>query len=176
MIDLVAGKFALFSKWASYLGPFALLMLRLGWGWEMLESGYGHLTHIQSTVDFFVSLHIPFPKANVIISGSTEMVGGALMMLGLAARLISIPLLFNFLVAILTASHDNVVHIFSQDFSKIVDDTAYPFVMTSLVILAFGPGLFSIDGILRATAFRKFFPESARDVTAPGFDPVMPQL
>jgi putative oxidoreductase len=148
-------------------------MLRLSWGWEMLESGYGHLTHIQDTTNFFISLHIPFPKANVIISASIELIGGALMMLGLAARLISIPLLFNFFVAIVTASHDNVVHIFTQDISKIVDDTAYPFLMTSLIILAFGPGLFSIDGVLRATVFKDYF-RPQDDVR--GFSPVMPRM
>jgi putative oxidoreductase len=173
MFDSLVKIYALFLKWTSFLAPFALLMLRLSWGWEMLESGYGHLTHIHATTDFFMSLHIPFPRANVIISGSTELIGGALMMLGLAARLISIPLLFNFLVAILTASHDNVVHLFTQDYSKIVDDTAYPFVVTSLIILAFGPGLFSIDGILRVTLFEKYL---HRQDSSPGFSVVTPSL
>jgi putative oxidoreductase len=171
MFDSLASVYERFSKWASCLGPFALLILRLGWGWEMIESGHGHLTHIQATTDFFTSLHIPFPRANVIISGSTELVGGILLVLGLGARLISIPLGFNFLVAILTASKDNVMHFFSQNPSKIVDDTAYPFLITSLIILAFGPGLFSIDGILKATLF-----DPKRKNEARGLSPVMPRM
>jgi len=155
MIDLVAGLYRKLVVYGTFLAPVALLLLRLGWGWELIESGYGHLTHIDQTVGFFESLHIPFPKANVIISGSTELVGGVLLMLGLAARAICIPLFFNFCVAYATASRDNVMHIFSQDPAKIVDDTAYPFLITSLIILSLGPGLISIDALLKRTIFRR---------------------
>ncbi len=156
MIAFLAGLYRRLVIYSAFFAPLALLLLRLGWGWELIESGYGHLTHLPDTVSYFNSLHIPYPKINAIVSGSTEFVGGVLLMLGLGARAICIPLFFNFCVAFATASHDNVVHIFSQDASKIVDDTAYPFLITSLVILTIGPGLFSLDAILQRTIFKRY--------------------
>ncbi len=132
----------------SYLQPFILLLIRLAWGWELAESGYGHLTHVAETVKNFTDWGIPFPTPNVYLSGSMELVGGVLLMLGLCARLISIPLFFNFCVAYLTASRDTVTHLFSQDPSKFIDDAAFPFLVTSLLILAFGPGKISLDAVL----------------------------
>jgi putative oxidoreductase len=156
MIDFIARAYRILIKSAVYLAPFVLLLIRAGWGWEMFEAGRGHLTHLDQTASFFASLHIPAPRASAMISGTTETVGGALLMVGLAARLIAIPLAFNFLVAILTASSDNVKLIFNQDFSKIVDDTAFPLLIASLVILAFGPGLFSLDALLKKTVMKKY--------------------
>jgi putative oxidoreductase len=151
-----------------YVLPVVLLLMRLGWGWELFESGRGHLQHFDQTVSFFRDLHIPAPELNVRISASTEMVGGILWMLGFGTRLISIPLFFNFCVAYLTASRDNLVHLFSPGssgadfatrFDKIVDDSAFPFLMLSLVLIAVGPGLISIDGLLKKTVFGKHDPQ-----------------
>ncbi len=89
------------------------------------------------------------------ISGTTELVGGILLMLGLFSRLISIPLLFNFCVAYLTASHvalKELVHFSPDDF---VSDAAFPFLITSLIILAFGPGKISLDYLLEKTCCKK---------------------
>jgi putative oxidoreductase len=119
----------------------ALLLVRLAWGFQLYESGWGHLTHVGKTAQFFQSLHIPFPVANVYISGATEFVGGILLMLGLFSRLVSIPLLFNFCVAYLTASPGAVrelLHLQKPD--DFINDSAFPFLVTSLLILAFGPG------------------------------------
>jgi putative oxidoreductase len=135
--------------------PVALLVIRLAWGWELVESGHAHLTHLQDTADFFASIHIPMPRANAIISGCTEMVGGILWMSGLATRLISIPLFFNFCVAYLTASRDKVIHLFQQDPSNFIDDSAFPFLVTSLLLLGAGPGIISIDGLVKSLCCKK---------------------
>ena len=37
----------------------------------------------------------------------------------------------------------------TANYSKIVDDTAYPILIMALILFAFGPGLFSIDGVLK---------------------------
>jgi putative oxidoreductase len=129
--------------------PVVLLLIRLAWGWELVESGFGHLSHLQQTTEFFASLKIPAPQANAVLSGTTEMVGGILWMLGLGARVISVPLLINFCVAYLTASRDKVLHLFTQDPSNFIDDTAFPFLITSLAMIAFGAGAISIDALIK---------------------------
>ncbi|HWZ95832.1 MAG TPA: DoxX family protein, partial [Opitutaceae bacterium] len=114
------------------------------------------LTNVGKTADFFTSLHIPFPVANVYISGTTELVGGILLMLGLFSRLISVPLLFNFCVAYLTASQGAVkelLHFKNPD--DFINDSAFPFLVTSLLILAFGPGKISLDYLLEKLCGKK---------------------
>jgi len=150
-----AGAYGLLVRAGAWVLPVALLVIRLAWGWELVESGHGHLTHLQDTTDFFASIHIPMPRANAIICGCTEMIGGICWMSGLATRLISIPLFFNFCVAYLTASRDKVIHFFQQDPSNFIDDSAFPFLVTSLLLIATGPGIISIDGLVKSLCCKK---------------------
>ncbi len=139
-------------RFGRILAPIVLLLIRLSWGWELAESGHGHLAHLDKTTDFFASLHIPAPCANAVVCGTTELVGGVLVMAGLGARLVALPLIFNFCVAFLTDAHDQVVHVLSNP-DGVVDYAAFPFLMMALIMLAFGPGVISVDGILKHTAF-----------------------
>lgn len=143
---------------ASYFQSPVLLLLRLTWGWELFQSGHGHLTHVQKTVEAFEGWGVPFPHLNVYISGVTELVGGSLLMLGLATRLISLPLVFNFIVAIIAASRSDIAAAFHDGvlvgWDKIIDDTAFPMLILALVMLAFGPGKVSGDYLLARTVWR----------------------
>jgi len=149
---------------SQHLTPAVLLVFRLAWGWELFESGRAHLGNVPAMVERFQSWGVPLPHLNVYISAYTEMFGGVLLMAGLASRLISIPLFFNFCVAYLTASHDTVVNFFHQDPSNFIDDTAFPFLITSLLILAVGPGFISIDGFLKYMMCRRPKATAGRDV------------
>jgi putative oxidoreductase len=144
-----------------YLQSAVLLLFRFSYGWEMYLSGYRHLHAVDNMVSNFQDWGVPFPRFNVYVSGFTELTGGILLMLGLATRLISIPLVFNFLVAILTASKMKVQQaLLGGDHLKayneghlggleaIVDDTAFPFLMTSLATLVLGAGKVSIDHLI----------------------------
>lgn len=169
--NIVVRGYSTLTRTADYLQSAVLLLCRLAWGWEMYLSGHSHLfLHFKATVDNFISWNIPMPTANVYISGITEMVGGILLMLGLATRLISIPLVGNFVVAILTAGADSVKQflvggqILKPDaygpgrlpgLQAIIDDTAFPFMMISLLLLAFGPGKASIDYLIKRFVFPK---------------------
>jgi putative oxidoreductase len=137
-----------------YFAPFVLLAIRLTWGWELFESGMGHLNHLDKTTAFFESLHIPFPHANAVMCGTTELTGGILFMSGLASRLIAIPVFFNFCVAYATDAPDTVKHIFT-DPDKFIDYAAFPFLITALIMIAFGPGILSLDEVLKRTLFDK---------------------
>ena len=61
--------------------PF-LLIMRLYWGWQFAVTGWGKLTHLDRTAGFFANLHIPMPKLNAMLAGSTECFGGLLLLLG----------------------------------------------------------------------------------------------
>ena len=152
-ITIVPKANYLLTQTGSKLQSFVLLALRVTWGWELLESGYGHLTHVQKTVEAFQSWGVPLPTLNVYISGSTEMIGGALLILGLATRFIALPLVFNFLVAYATASRSTLTQLFFgpnrlEAYDKFIDDSAFPMLILSLAMLAFGPGKFALDHLL----------------------------
>ena len=97
-----------FSTTATYLQSAVLLIIRLFFGYELVITATGHLHHVPDMVKNFTDWGVPLPKLNVYISAYTELIGGWLLIVGLAARLISVPLVFNFIVAYLTASKDTV--------------------------------------------------------------------
>ena len=140
------------NKWQS---PF-LLFIRLYIGYQCIISGWAHLHHIPDTAKFFASLHIPFPELNVVVSATTELFGGALLIVGFASRPVALVLTFNFIVAMLTVQLSNYHSSFNElgaqiwkDQSPILGDTAFPFLAVALIVLIFGPGWLSIDGLIR---------------------------
>jgi putative oxidoreductase len=139
---------------ASLLQSPLLLVIRLYWGWQFFQTGRGKLMHIDKVTEFFRSLHIPFPAFNVYLAGGTECFGGLLLAAGLASRLVSLPLIFVTLIAYLTAEIDSVKHIFS-DPDKFVSAAPFLFMLACVIVLVFGPGVFSVDWLLARTFFRK---------------------
>ncbi len=136
-----------FSDLASYLQSPFLLVIRLYWGWQFFLTGKGKLEHLDKITEFFTGLGIPFPGANAAFVGFTECAGGLLLIFGLAARLISIPLTILLTVAYLTADLEAVKSLFS-DPEKFLAADPFLFLLTVIIILAFGPGKFSLDALL----------------------------
>lgn len=124
-----------------------LLVLRLMFGWQLFQTGKGKLENIDRFTDFLTHLHVPMPHANAYFVASLECVGGLLLLVGLASRLISIPLTINFIVAYLTADHEAVVNFF-KDQDAFTSAAPFLFLLVSLIVLAFGPGFFSIDEVI----------------------------
>src|SRR3954447_18793461 len=92
-------------------------------------------------------MHIPMPVANAYFVASLECVGGLLLILGLVSRLICIPLVINFIVAYLTADLDSVKG-FIKDQDAFTNAAPFLYLLVSLIVLAFGPGIFSLDALI----------------------------
>ena len=135
---------------ASFLQSPLLLVIRLYWGILFARTGWGKLMNLDKTAGFFESLHIPMPKLNAIMAGSTECFGGALLALGLFARPASLPLIGTMLVAYYTADREALMAI-TSDPDKFVTAAPFLFLLASLIVLAFGPGKLSLDALF----FRK---------------------
>ena len=146
--DLCIGLYAKFRRGASSLQSPLLLLVRLYWGWQFAQSGWGRLHHIPQATQFFASLHIPFPEANVVFVSSLEFVGGILLILGLVSRIIGLLLAIDMIVAYLTSDMEALHSIFS-DPGKFYNADPYTFLFASLLILIFGPGRFALDWLLR---------------------------
>jgi putative oxidoreductase len=138
---------ALYLLWTALLdrlrSPF-LLLIRLYWGWGFLQAGWGKLSNLSQPTDYFQSLGIPFPHANAILASTTETLGGLCLLLGFASRIATVPLLGVMAVAYLTAEHDALVAVWS-DPDKFTGATPFLFAFACLIVLLFGPGLFSLD-------------------------------
>jgi len=124
-----------------------LLLIRLYWGWGFFQTGKGKLSNIAQPTQFFQSLGIPFPHAQAILVGTTECIGGLLLLLGLLSRLASIPLTILLIVAYLTADIALVKNILG-DPDKFLTADEFLFLFVVLLVLLFGPGKFSIDWLL----------------------------
>ncbi len=139
----------------SYLECPLLLAIRLYWGFQFMEDGYGKLTHLTRVTEFFMSLNLPAPGATAFFVGAVELVGGALFFVGLASRLTSLILFVNMTMAYLTVPDDrtNFFHILSKP-EDFYGAGPYTYWFAALLILILGPGWVSIDTFL----VRKFAP------------------
>jgi putative oxidoreductase len=149
----VMRAYLLFAAAACWLQSPLLLAVRLYWGWQFHVTGAGKLKHIDKTAAFFQSIHISHPTLNAWLAGSAECLCGLLLVLGLATRLACLPLIFTMIVAYATAESEVVKHIFN-DPDKFVSSAPFLFLLASLVVLAFGPGAFSLDWLIRRSKCR----------------------
>ena len=132
---------------ADFLQSPVLLGIRLYWGWQFAQTGWGKLMHLDRTAGYFESLDIPLPKINAIMAGGTECVGGLLLALGLFARPAAVPLIFTMLVAYWTADRE-ALNAIGSDPDKFVTAAPFLFLLASLIVLVFGPGKLSLDSLL----------------------------
>ncbi len=83
-----------------------LLLLRLYLAPVMIQAGWNKATAFDSIVDWFgnpeYGLGLPFPEFMALLATAAELGGGILLLLGLATRLVSIPLMITMLVAMVT--------------------------------------------------------------------------
>src|SRR5215471_10218399 len=147
ILEAVARLYSFFEKAVSYFQSPLLLVVRLYWGWQFFQSGLGKLKDIDKVVDFFTSLNIPHPVFTAHLVGGLECVGGALLFVGLASRLIALPLTINMLVAYITADREALFSFFS-DPAKFYAADPYTYLFASLLILALGPGKISLDAVI----------------------------
>lgn len=119
------------------------LLARLTLGVVFLQSGWGKVNHLDKVTAFFAELKIPAPGANAVFVSLVELVCGALLTIGLGARIGSILLAATMVVALVTAKRAEI-HGFGDLFGMI--EWTY---LVLLVWLAFaGPGKASIDHAL----------------------------
>ena len=139
--------YSLFVQAAASLRSVFLLAVRLYWGWQLSQTGWGKLHRLPQVVEFFGSLGIPAPWLNAHFVTGLELVGGILLALGLAARLIAVPLTIDMIMAYITADREALMSIFSNP-GKFYNADPFTFLMASLIVLIFGAGAFSLDHLL----------------------------
>jgi putative oxidoreductase len=140
MIAGTASRLLDFLYKIRWIGP---LVVRLSFGYFWLETGIAKVQNLDGFTQRFMGWGIPFPAFSAALSAWTELVGGALIMLGLFTRLISIPMIINMIVAIVLVVSANFQGI--DEFVE-ADETVYILIFFWLLIA--GPGKVSLDTLV----------------------------
>ena len=148
----------------SYLQTPFLLFVRLYWGWQLIQSGWGKLHHLSNVTEFFTSLGLPLPAQTAVAISCLEFFGGIFLAIGLLSRLTALAMTINLIVAYITADREALFSIFS-DPDKFYAAAPFTFLVASLTILLFGPGKFALDTLLDRWIGTSAVPESRAQET-----------
>lgn len=89
----------------------APLLLRLYLAPVLMQAGWNKLSHFEDTAAWFGNpdwgLGLPMPEVMTALAAGTEFFGGILLVVGLAVRWITIPLMITMLVAALSVHWEN---------------------------------------------------------------------
>lgn len=148
------GFYWLLTKIGDYFQPILLLILRVYWGFGLQAAGLGKFMNHESVAQFFTSLNIPHPELMVYVVAAIEFIGGWCLILGLASRFITIPIIITMVVALITA-HAPEASLALTDQAKFVAQAPITYLIVSLVVFAFGPGWFSLDKLFCRTCCKE---------------------
>ena len=70
-----------------------LLAIRLVWGIQLMQTGWGKFHNLAKVTAFFTDLGIPFPGLNAPFVAGVETFGGLFLALGLFGRLTPLPII-----------------------------------------------------------------------------------
>lgn len=134
---------------ARRLAWLAPLVARITVGWTFAVTGWGKLHNLPKIVDYFTELGIPYPQIQAPFASANELVCGVLVLLGLATRAASIPLIVVMLVAIRTAQWENV-----DSVAALVGLVEWAYIAIFAWLAIAGPGPISLDFLIGRAANR----------------------
>src|SRR6202007_678759 len=136
-----------FFTLVSYLQSPFLLSLRIYWGWQLAQSGWGKLHHLSNVGEYFSSLGLPMPAQMAVFIACVEFFGGIFFALGLASRITGLVLTVNLTMAYVIGDREALFSFFS-DPDKFIAAAPFAFLMVALIVLIFGAGRISADTAL----------------------------
>ena len=119
------------------------LLFRLVLAYGFYGPAVMKLKNFNGIVVWFSSMGMPLPKLNAFLATGTETIGIVLILLGLATRIISIPLMVVMIVAIATVHLGNG---FEAGNNGVEIPIYYMLMLFSLLIT--GPGKISLDALI----------------------------
>ncbi len=137
-------KYKLVVQHLAKLKNVHLLAVRLILAYGFYNPAIMKWQNINSIAEWFGDMGIPLPTLNAYMAASTEMAGVVLLTLGLANRIISLPLIFVMLVAIVTVHIGNGFDAGNNGF-----EIPLYYILLLFVVLIYGAGKLSVDYILQ---------------------------
>jgi putative oxidoreductase len=127
-----------------------LFYMRLVWGHQFFIIGLAKWKDINKVIEAFNAINIPGPGFHAYLVTGLETICGFLILIGLASRLAAIPLAIIMFTALATAHAPNLSNFqFLSQPLLLVKEAPYPFLLMSLMVLAFGPGRISVDAWIK---------------------------
>jgi putative oxidoreductase len=139
--------YALAVRAANTLQSPFLLFVRLYWGIQLAQNGWGKLHNLGRVTEFFSSLGLPAPGPTAAFVSSIEFLGGLLLAIGLLSRFMGLVISIDMLMAYVMADREALFSLISDPGKFYVADP-YTFLFAALLILIFGPGRIALDTIL----------------------------
>src|ERR1700739_3950609 len=99
LIVSVRKLYALAVRLASTLQSPFLLFVRLYWGVQLAQNGWGKLHNLERVTQFFSSLGLPAPGPTAAFVSTIEFLGGILLAIGLLSRLMGLVITIDMLMA-----------------------------------------------------------------------------
>jgi putative oxidoreductase len=137
----------LFFALAFHLQSPFLLFVRLYWGWQLAQNGWGKLHHLPNVTEFFAGLGLPMPAQMAIFIACVEFCGGIFLVLGLFSRITALVLTVNMIMAYVIGDSEALLS-FLSDPDKFIAAAPFAFLIVSLIVLVFGAGKISVDTLL----------------------------
>src|SRR5216684_1873002 len=131
----------------SFLQSPFLLFVRLYWGWQLAQSGWGKLHHLANVAEYFGTLNLPMPAQMAVFIACVEFFGGIFLALGLLSRIAGLVLTVNMTMAYVIGDREALLSFFS-DPDKFIAAAPFAFLIVSLIVLIFGAGRISVDTAL----------------------------
>jgi putative oxidoreductase len=140
LIDLATRTFRALSKmtWVP------ALLTRLFVGYFFFESGWSKIHNLADFTANFASWGIPYPAFNAALSAYTECFGGLLTIGGLGTRFVSVAMIINMAVAIVSVKLKKVAGL--DDFVEL-DEPLY--LLAYAWLLFSGAGWASLDAVIK---------------------------
>jgi len=127
-----------------------VLLMRIFVGYFFTETGWAKLHNLQTFTERFQEWGIPFPAFNAALSAGAECFCGALVLVGLATRFASVPMVINMLVAVITVKAKMATGV--NDYFE-MDEPLYALAFAWLVFS--GPGKVSLDALITRLVSRR---------------------
>jgi putative oxidoreductase len=146
MLDMITKRALSTLKKLDWTWP---LLTRLTLGVLFASTGWGKVHHLDKVTAFFTELKIPMPGLNAVVVGYSELICGALLVLGLASRLATLPLIVSMIVAILTAKLGEI-----HGLPDLFGEIEFAYLVMCVAILVAGPGKLSLDTLVGRRLFK----------------------
>jgi putative oxidoreductase len=137
LIDKLVQRIATAMRW------FPPLLARVTLAAVFVPTGWGKLHNLEKVTAFFTELGIPAPHLNAVFVGATELVCGALLLVGLVTRFASAPIIGSMVVAILTAKRESL-----EGALDVFGLEEFLFIPLCVWLMVAGPGKASLDWLL----------------------------
>ena len=118
----------------------ALLLVRIAFGFRLIYGTYDNIISWERMLEFEQFLQangFPFPLVCAIVSVYLQFIAGLSWILGFKVRLMSLLMIFNFLVAIIA------VHLVHQD-TYLNTSAAIHLVVIAILLYLIGPGKYAL--------------------------------